>query len=81
MGFLLNDQTNAMMDWSRTAPSMPGYYWVSRSFSDGTPSDAEVVLLDEANVVHFFREHEIGQPASATYWLSWYPQRIEPPSP
>ena len=68
------------MSWSREAPIKPGYYWVRRAFSDGTPSDAEVVLLDEANVVHFFREHEIGQPASATYWLSWHGQPIVPPA-
>ena len=67
------------MNWSRTAPTAPGYYWVRRENSDGTPTDAELVLLDEVNVVHFFREKEIGQPASATYWLTWFPERIQPP--
>ena len=68
------------MSWSRNAPVEPGYYWVRRQWSDGTPSDAEVVLLDQANIVHFFLEHEIGQPASSTYWLSWYSERITPPA-
>ena len=67
------------MSWSRNAPVEPGYYWVRRTFSDGKPSDPEIVLLDETNVVHFFREKEIGQPASATYWLSWHPQPVLPP--
>ena len=68
------------MDWTKTPPTEPGYYWVRRSLSDGSPSGAEVILLDEQHVVHFFREHERGQHASATYWLSWYPERIDPPS-
>lgn len=76
-----NNDDETTIVWTRNAPTVPGYYWVRRSFSDGTPSDAEVVLLDEANIVHFFREHEIGQPASATYWLSWFPEPIEPPAP
>ena len=67
------------MSWSRIAPVEPGYYWVRRNFSDGQPSDPEIVLLDETNVVHFFREREIGQPASAIYWLAWHPGPIVPP--
>ena len=47
--------------------------------SDGTPTEPEIVLLDETKVVHFFREHEIGQPASAIYWLSWCCEAIDPP--
>ena len=68
------------MNWTKTPPGEPGYYWTRRAFSDGSPSDPEVVLLDEQRIVHFFRENEIGQPASATSWLSWCPKEVSPPS-
>lgn len=67
-------------DWTRTPPDATGYYWVRRTASDGSPSDPEVVLLDEQRIVHFFREHEIGQRASGTYWLNWWPQQVDPPA-
>ena len=68
------------MNWSRNAPTAPGYYWVRRAYSDGQSSDAEVVMVDESKIVHYFREREIGQPTSAITWLSWYPGPIEPPA-
>ena len=68
------------MNWMKTPPAEPGYYWTRRAFSDGRPSDPEVVLVDEQRIVHFFREKEIGQPTPAISWLSWCPERISSPS-